>query len=83
MTDLGNDPDGDLDDYDGPTNCTCGAWAQGGRDINCPTHADQNRQVLGYPAGARQCLGCLVDSQPHACGYVAPVAIAPARWRQP
>jgi hypothetical protein len=45
---LGNDPDGDLDGYDGPIDCTCGPWARGGRDINCPTHADQNRQVLGY-----------------------------------
>jgi len=46
---MSNDPDDDLDGYDGPFGCTCGSWARGGRDINCPVHAAQNRQVLGIP----------------------------------
>lgn len=44
--DLGDDPDGDLDGYDGPVGCVCGPWARGGRRIDCPVHWDANLAVL-------------------------------------
>jgi hypothetical protein len=49
--DLGDDPD--LSGYDGPIECTCGPWAQGGRDSQCPEHAEANLKVAAISAHSR------------------------------